>query len=128
MKLMLHVSPGIVRKPIVSSVILETKALINIERAKVDAVSGEIVVDVDPEKCSEVKAAFEEKGVRVVLLENPIIKDEDECIHCGACISICPTGTFHFEGSEVVAEPGKCVQCGICVAACPQRALKLVMK
>jgi ferredoxin len=128
LKLMLHVAPGIVRKPIVSSVILETKALINIERAKVDAVSGEIVIDVEPDKCSEVKAAFEEKGVRVVLLENPIIKDEDECIHCGACISICPTGTFHFEGSLVVADAGKCVQCGTCVTACPQRALKLVLK
>ncbi len=128
MKLMLHVAPGIVRKPIVSSVILETKSLINIERAKVDAVSGEIVIDVDPEKCSMVKAAFEEKGVRVVLLGNPIIKDENECIHCGACISICPTGTFHFEGSEVVADAGKCVQCGTCVTACPQRALKLVLK
>jgi len=67
-------------------VILETRALINIERAKVDAVSGEIVIDVDPEKCTEVKAAFEEKGVKVVLLENPIIKDENECIHCGACM------------------------------------------
>ncbi len=125
---MLHVAPGIVRKPIVSSVILETRALINIERAKVDAVSGEIVVDVEPEKCDEVKAAFEEKGVRVVLLENPIIKDEEECIHCGACISICPTGTFRFEGSEVVADAGKCVQCGACVLACPQRALRLVLK
>ncbi|MGC9515832.1 4Fe-4S binding protein [Methanocrinis sp.] len=128
MKLLLHVAPGIVRKPIVSSVILETKALINIERAKVDAVSGEIVVDVDSEKCGEVKAAFEEKGVRVVLLENPIIKDEDECIHCGACISICPTGTFRFEGSEVVADAGKCVQCAACVLACPQRALRLILK
>jgi ferredoxin len=128
MKLMLHVAPGIVRKPIVSSVILETRALINIERAKVDAVSGEIVIDVDPEKCNEVKAAFEEKGVNVVLLEMPVIKDENECIHCGACISICPTGTFHFEGSLVVADAGKCVQCGTCVTACPQRALKLVLK
>ena len=128
MKLMLHVAPGIVRKPIVSSVILETKALINIERAKVDAVSGEIVVDVDLEKCSEVKRAFEERGVRVVLLENPIIKDDDECIHCGACISICPTETFWFEGSEVVADPGKCVQCASCITACPQRALRLVLK
>jgi len=128
LKLMLHVAPGIVRKPIVSSVILETRALINIERAKVDAVSGEIVIDVAPERCNEVKAAFEEKGVKVVLLEMPVIKDEYECIHCGACISICPTGTFHFEGSEVVADAGKCVQCGTCVTACPQRALKLVLK
>jgi ferredoxin len=128
MKLMLHVSPGIVRKPIVSSVILETKALINIERAKVDAGSGEIGGDVDLDNGSEVKRAFEDRGVRVVLLENPIIKDDDECVHCGACISICPTGTFRFEGSEVVADAGRCVQCASCITACPQRALRLVLK
>lgn len=128
MKLMLHVAPGIVRQPIVSSVILETEALINIERAKVDAVTGEIVIDVSSDKCMEVKDAFERRGVRVVLLEMPVIKDDDECVHCGACISICPTETFRFEGERVVADSGKCVQCGVCVTACPQRALKLVLK
>ena len=42
MKLMLHVAPGIVRYPLIASVILETGALVNIERASIDAVSGEI--------------------------------------------------------------------------------------
>lgn len=125
MKLLLHVSPGIVRQPLVSSVILETNALVNIERANVDAVCGEIVIDVSSDKCDVVKKAFEDRGVEVVLLEMPVIKDEDECINCGACISICPTGTFKFEGSKVVEDPGKCIQCGACIKACPQRALKL---
>ncbi|MHC1631324.1 MAG: DUF362 domain-containing protein [Methanotrichaceae archaeon] len=125
---MLHVDPEIVRQPIIASVILETGALINIERAKVDAVTGEIVIDAAQDKCIVVKNAFERRGVKVVLLEAPVIKDDDECIHCGACISICPTGTFKFEDSKVVADSRKCVQCGACVTACPQRALKLMLK
>ena len=125
---MLHVEPDIVRQPVIASVILETEALINIERAKVDAVSGEILVDVSQDKCIEVKKAFENEGVKVFILEMPVIKDDDECVHCGACISICPTGTFKFEGSLVVADSGKCVQCGACITACPQRALKLALK
>ena len=112
----------------IASVILETEAPINIERAKVDAVSGEILVDVSKDKCIEVKKAFEKRGVKVFILEMPVIKDDDECVHCGACISICPTGTFRFEDSLVVADPGKCVQCGACITACPQRALKLALK
>ncbi len=128
MKLMLHVAPGIVRQPLIASVILETSALVNIERASIDAVSGEIVLEVSQDKCEEVKEAFERRGVKVVLLEIPLIRDEDECIHCGACVSVCPTGTFKFDDWRVVADPGKCIQCGACVTGCPQRALKLVLK
>ena len=128
MKLMLHVAPGIVRHPLIASVILETSALVNIERASIDAVSGEIVLEVSPEKCEEVKDAFERRGVRVVPLEIPVIRDDNECIHCGACISICPTGTFKFEDWQVMADSGKCIQCGACVTGCPQRALRLVLK
>ena len=128
MKLMLHVAPGIVREPLIASVILETSALVNIERASIDAVSGEIVLEVSPEKCREVKEAFETRGVEVVLLEMPVIRDEDECIHCGACVSVCPTRTFRFDDWLVVADSGKCIQCGACVTGCPQRALRLVLK
>lgn len=128
MKLMLHVAPSIVRHPLIASVILETSALLNIERASIDAVSGEIVIDVLPEKCLEVKEAFERRGVKVVPLEIPVIRDENECVHCGACVSVCPTGTFRFEDWKVMADAGKCIQCGACVSGCPQRALKLVLK
>ena len=128
MKLMLHVAPGIVRQPLIASVILETTALVNIERASIDAVSGEIVLEVSQDKCEEVKEAFERRGVNVVLLEIPLIRDEDECINCGACVSVCPTGTFKFDDWRVVADPGKCIQCGACITGCPQRALKLVLK
>ncbi|MDD1760888.1 MAG: 4Fe-4S binding protein [Methanothrix sp.] len=128
MKLMLHVAPGIVRQPLIASVILETNALVNIERASIDAVSGEIVLEVPVEKSQEVMDAFERRGVKVVPLENPVIRDENECVHCGGCVSICPTGTFRFEDWRVVADSGKCIQCGACIVACPQRALNLVTK
>ena len=128
MKLMLHVAPGIVRYPVVASVILETGALVNIERASIDAVSGEIVLEAPAENYQEVIAAFERRGVRVVPLEIPVVRDENECVHCGACVSICPTKTFRFEDWRVVADSGKCIQCGACVVGCPQRALKLVLR
>ena len=64
MKLMLHVAPGIVRHPLIASVILETSALVNIQRASIDAVSGEIVLEVPVEKFAEVKQAFERRGVK----------------------------------------------------------------
>ena len=52
----------------------------------------------------EVREAFERRGVKVVPLEIPVIRDENECVHCGACVSVCPTGTFRFEDWKVVAD------------------------
>ena len=60
MKLMLHVAPGIVRYPLIASVILETGALVNIERASIDAVSGEIVLEVPSDKCHGGKGGIRE--------------------------------------------------------------------
>ena len=127
-KLMLHVAPEIVRQPLISAVILETSALLNIERARIDAAQGEIVLEVSPDKCKEVKMAFESRGVNVQILEMPVSRDEEECVHCGGCVSICPTGTFRFEEWRVVMDWGKCIQCGSCVEACPQRALRLILR
>jgi len=62
---MLRVAPGIVRQPLISSVIMETGALVNIERASIDAVSGEIVLDVSEDKCRMVKDAFERRASRL---------------------------------------------------------------
>lgn len=128
MKLMLHVAPGIVRQPLIASVILETGALVNIERASIDAVKGEIVLEVPVDKSDQVLEAFKRRGVHVVPLEMPVVRDENECVHCGACVSICPTGTFRFEQWRVVADSGKCIQCGACIVGCPHRALTLVLK
>lgn len=128
MKLLLQVPSTNIREPLIASVILETSTLINIERASIDALRGEVVIDVSLEKCSQVKEAFERRGVIAKLLEVPVIRDDLQCVHCGGCVSICPTGTFRFEDWKVIEDSRKCIQCGSCVVACPQRALKLMLK
>ena len=128
MKLMLHVAPGIVRYPLIASVILETRRSGEHRESQHRCRERRDRPGSSSEKCMEVKEAFERRGVKVVPLEIPVIRDENECVHCGACVSICPTGTFRFEDWRVVADSGKCIQCGACVMGCPQRALKLVLK
>ena len=38
-----------------------------------------------------------ETGVRIQSLSQNVIRNEERCTHCGACITICPTGAFELE-------------------------------
>ena len=53
-----------------------------------------------------------------------ICKDNNNCTHCGACVSHCPTGALSVEDGEVVYDPGKCISCRGCLASCPYGGIR----
>ena len=127
MKLQLRFPRPGYKTPRTAEVILETGAKINIDRANVDAVRGELIVDVPGDKVEHVAELFREKGVEVRRLIKLIAWDEERCIHCGACISVCPTEVFSFDPSwNIKLEEEKCIRCEICVKACPLSALACI--
>ncbi len=128
MKLLLRrYSSDLHKTPYTAEVILETGAKINIERANVDAVRADLVIDVPDDKVEQVAEHFKDKGVEVQRLVKLIAWDEEKCIHCGACISVCPAGVFSFDQSWTIhLEEEKCVRCDVCIKACPLNALASV--
>jgi ferredoxin len=113
--------------PYTAEVILETGAKINIDRANVDAVRSELIIDVPNDKVEQVSALFKQKGVEVRRLVKLIAWDEERCIHCGACISVCPAGVFTFDQAWTIhLDEDKCIRCDVCVKACPLNALASV--
>ena len=66
-------------------------------------------------------------GVRIQSLSQDVIRNEERCTHCGACITICPTGAFDLDPltRRVNFDDEKCVACGQCIKACPPRAMEL---
>jgi ferredoxin len=126
MLLLLKFDSKTVKKPIISKATIETGALINILRANVGARRGEMVVEVEDDKAVEVEDVFGRYGVDVSELRDAVVKDEDRCVHCGLCISICPVEVFRYdENWKVVADTSKCIHCGVCVNVCPCKALSL---
>jgi len=112
-----------VREPIISLAAIKTGALINILRADVGARKGELIVEVPDEKAENVLELLEKMGVEVQEIKKSIAKKES-CVHCGACLSICPTEVFYFNGEKKIElRAEKCIHCGACIKVCPTMAL-----
>lgn len=112
-------------EPIIASVILRTKAPINILRAEVDEGTGEVLVEVPDDKAEGAISAFKQMGVDVhVGWFIEILREK--CIDCGHCITVCPVEAISTQSDLTVEiDQDKCVNCGVCVDACPTRAIKL---
>lgn len=126
MKIKIDISSDIVTKPIVAESILETGILLNISQAHFDRSYGEVVADVDEDKFDQISKSLSSKGAKVTKLNIPIKWDENECVECGACISVCPTKVFSLDDAfSLLVDESKCIRCGTCVDMCPHNALSL---
>lgn len=114
------------REPVIARVVKETGVLLNVEKANIDSMAGEVLIDIPDKDADIVRRHLEGMGVSVRVMEDAVTLDEAECIDCGACISICPQEVFSFDDEwrlRVNAE--RCVLCGKCTRACPHAALSL---
>ncbi|KDE55532.1 4Fe-4S binding protein [Methanoculleus sp. MH98A] len=114
--------PG--REPVIARVVKETGVLINVEKANIDSMAGEMLIDVPDKDADLVRRRLEEMAVTVRVMENAVVRDEEECVDCGACISVCPQEVFSFdEDWRLRVNSERCVLCGKCIRACPHGAL-----
>ena len=66
-------------------------------------------------------------GVKIQSLGQDVIRNEERCTHCGACVTVCPTGAFALDPKTrlVIFNNSKCIACGLCIPACPPRAMEV---
>ena len=127
-RILLRFSEKIVEKPITSQIILELKVPINIVAAHVNSKGGEVLADVPDAALDKIVKAFRKRGV-TVSLPKLIEVDEEKCVNCGACVTLCPMDAITItDDLSIVFNKDKCVgsTCSLCVDACPARAIKSV--
>jgi len=126
MMLKINISSDVVVNPILAESIIETGGLLNISQAHFDSTHGEVIADIDKDHFKAIKNALTAKGAQVIVLDYPIVRDEEECIECGACISVCHVNVFSFSRDwSLEMDTDKCIQCGTCIKMCPHNALTL---
>jgi ferredoxin len=50
--------------------------------------------------------------------------DNNKCLRCGGCVSVCPTAALELR-DIVIYDEKLCTLCGVCEKACPADAIKV---
>ncbi|MCK4463238.1 MAG: 4Fe-4S binding protein [Candidatus Omnitrophica bacterium] len=129
-RIVLKFPPKLVDQPIVYKLVKEYDLVFNILRARVTPKEeGELVIELQGKKQNYANGLkyLNSLGVTIQPLSQDITRDEERCTHCGACITVCPTGALYLDKKtmRVIFDPEKCIACELCIKACPPRAMKI---
>jgi len=117
-------------RPIVSRLVKDYDLDFNILKALVTPEEeGLLVLELSGEQQEYDKGIryLTKTGVKIQSLSQDVLRNEERCTHCGACITICPSGAFELDPvtRHVNFYDKKCVACGLCIKACPPRAMEV---
>ena len=129
-RIVLHFPKRLVDRPIVYRLVKDYDLEFNILKAFfTQEEEGLMVLEINGEQKDYDKGIkyLTKSGVRIQSLSQDVTRNEERCTHCGACITICPTGAFELEPltRRVNFYNEKCLACGLCIKACPPRAMEL---
>lgn len=129
-RIVLHFPQRVVERPIVYRLVKDYDLEFNILKALfTPEEEGLMVLELSGEQTNYDKGIryLIEAGVRIQSLSQDFILNEERCTHCGACVTICPTGAFELDPltRRINFYGEKCVACGVCIKACPPRAMEV---
>jgi len=129
-RIVLHFPKRVVERPIVCRLAKDYDLEFNILKALVTPEEeGLLVLELSGDQKEYDKGIryLTETGVRIQSLSQDVLRNEERCTHCGACITICPSGAFELDPltRRVDFYDEKCVACGLCIKACPPRAMEV---
>ncbi|MGQ9729864.1 MAG: 4Fe-4S binding protein [Candidatus Zipacnadales bacterium] len=127
-KVVLHFPLHQLNQPVVCNLVRQYDLEFNILRAEVTPNErGFVVLELtgEEENFQRGVAWLDTLGVTVQPLSEDVIRDEERCTQCGACVTMCPVEALVKDPQTQVVEfdHDACIGCGICVKICPPRAM-----
>lgn len=118
----------LVNEPVVSNLVQKFDLSFNILKATIyPRKEGLLVLELRGQRKNFQKGLryLKSLGVKVESIAQDIKRDEELCLHCGACTAVCPTGALYIKRPEmeVIFDHEKCSACEVCVIACPAHAM-----
>ncbi len=129
-KVVLNFPPQLIDQPITYRLIQEYGLVVNILQARIAPNEwGRMVVELNGNGGS-LEAGLNylaDLGVQVEPLAEEIRWLEENCVHCTACVSACPTHALEVErgGMVVSFDQERCIACELCLGTCPYGAIEI---
>ncbi len=127
-RIVLRFGTDISFKPVVYRLVKDYDLVVNIVKADVNPQKkGTMVLEVIGERSEEGLNYLRDLGVSVEDQNQGIVRNEEKCVMCGACTSVCPTGALYMErpSMEVSFDVDQCIVCQLCVKVCPMWAMEV---
>ncbi|MBU0600706.1 4Fe-4S binding protein [bacterium] len=120
-----------IEQPITYHLIKDYDLMVNILSAKINPnEKGRMVLEISGKKGSLDKGIDYLKNLRISI--QPLAKDvrwnEERCIHCSACIPLCPSRALSIDRDKmkISFNSERCIVCGFCLKACPYQAIEIL--
>jgi len=129
-KIVMKFPHQLIEQPIVSNLVKHYDLEVNIMKAKITPrEEGLMILELRGEPADYEKGVkyLDELGVNIQPLSQDIVRIEERCTHCGACVTVCPSGALILDVKtrKVLFDEEKCIACELCVPACPPRAMEV---
>jgi ferredoxin len=129
-RIILRFKRNTIDKPIVYKLVKDFDLIFNILRANIlPRAESVMVMEIEGTEENFNKGIEYLRGLNIETepIEQDINRDEERCVHCGVCTSVCTPGALHIDRKtmRVNFDYEKCVACELCVRVCPVKAMNV---
>ena len=127
-RIILRFKRSTIDKPIVYRLVKDFDLIFHILRASVSPrAESMMVLEMEGDEAAFAAGVeyLKKAGVDIEPIEQDISRDEERCVHCGMCTSVCAPDALEIdrETMKVKFDYEKCVGCEFCVRVCPVKAM-----
>ena len=127
-RVILRFKRNTIDKPIVYRLVKDYDLVFNILRANISPkAESMMVMEIEGEETDFTRGMeyLQDAHIGIEPIEQDISRDEERCVHCGLCTSVCSSEALDIdrETMRVGFDYEKCVACELCVRVCPVRAM-----
>ncbi|MCD6397588.1 MAG: 4Fe-4S binding protein, partial [Spirochaetaceae bacterium] len=116
-KIVLHFPPHATGKSVVCGLARDYGLEFNILKASITpGEEGLLIMELSGEQNDYDRGVKHllEAGIQIQSLSQDVVRDENRCTHCGACVTICPSEAFSVDpdSKKILFAQDKCIVCG----------------
>ena len=104
--------------------ILKYDITLNILKFSTGSTGINLLIDLPEDKIKTITESLRQNNI-IVNKKGRVFIDDEKCIDCGACVSLCPTDALHLNNEERLEFSYEiCIGCLLCLDSCPRFAIE----